>query len=223
MISMNEKIVSLDIETENTGIDIKNDNKRIISIQVYNEEMEEIYYDGSKDKSIKYGKERISSLLSNGYIFVGYNLVNFDVPLIKEFLEVEIPFSNIIEISQMDKVVELRQKFRKYKLEEVCNEIGIECGHKKLLNPLVERFKNDPSIIELAKREGAIMASQKHWTLDFSRRRALDLICGGMAILEAYNEFVNSNGNPASIFYRYAMGDVKTEYQLYYKIRSLKK
>lgn len=217
---MNEKIVSLDIETENTGTDIKNDNKRIISIQIFNDEIEEIYYDNSEDKSIKHGNERIRTLLSDGYIFVGYNLINFDIPLIKEFLQVDIPLSGIIEITQMNKVVELRQKLSKYKLEDVCNEIGVECAHKKLLITLTGRYKSDPNIVELAKIEGSKIASQKGWSLDFSRKRALDLICGGLAILEAYNEFVNSNGNTDSIFYRYAMGDAKAEYKLYCKLRT---
>ncbi len=220
---MNEKIVCLDIETENTGTDIKDGNKRIISIQIYNDEMEEIYYDDSYDKNIEKGKETIKSLLDDGYVFVGYNLINFDVPLIKKFLHIEIPFSSIIEIIEINKVVELRKNLKKYKLEDVCNEFGVECEHKKLLIPLAEQYKNDIDVIGRAKMEGAKTASTKGWSLEFCRKRALDLISGGLAILDAYNQFVRSNGSTDSIFYKYAIGDVRTEYNLYHKLRTMNK
>ena len=218
---MTEKIVSLDIETENTGTDIKDGNKRIISIQIYNDKIEEIYYDDSNDKNIQKGKERIKSLLDDGYIFVGYNLINFDVPLIKKFLDIEIPFSSIIEIIEMNKIVELRKNLKKYKLEDVCNELGVECSHKKLLIPLTEQHKKDRDVIEGAKIEGAKTASIKGWSLEFCRKRALDLISGGLAILDAYNQFVRSDGNPDSIFYKYAIGDVRTEYNMYHKLKTM--
>lgn len=57
--------------------------------------------------------------------------------------------------------------------------------------------------------------------LDFSRRYALQMISGGMAILDAYNEFIQSNGNLDSLFFRYAMGDVQTELNLYKKLKQL--
>jgi hypothetical protein len=36
-----------------------------------------------------------------------------------------------------------------------------------------------------------------------------------MAILDSFNEFVRSGGNTNSLFYRYAMGDVFSEQQLF--------
>jgi len=218
---VNEKIVCLDIETENTGTDIKDGNKRIISIQLYNDEIEEIYYDNSNDTNIEKGKERIKSLLDDGFIFVGYNLINFDVPLIKKFLDIEIPLSSIIEIMEMNKVIELRKNLKKYKLEDVCNELGVECTHKKLLIPFAEQYKNKLDVIERAKMEGAKTASIKGWSLEFCRKRALDLISGGLAILDTYNKFIRSNGSSDSIFYKYAIGDVRTEYNLYRKLRTM--
>ena len=219
LLIMIEKIAALDIETENTGADVRNDNKRIISIQIYNKDISEIYYHDSKEKGLKLGKERVKSLLSSGYSFVGYNVLNFDIPLLKEFLDLEIPLSNVIDISQMNKVVELKQNFKMYKLEAICAEIGVRCDHKKLLVPMIEKLKQDPKIVERAKIEGSKIASLKSWSLQFSQDRALDLICGGSAILQAYNEFVESNGNTNSIFHQYAMGDVISEYELYNKLK----
>ena len=43
----------------------------------------------------------------------------------------------------------------------------------------------------------------------------------GMAIFEAFNEFVRTNGDENSLFYKYAMGDVFTENDLYKKLREL--
>ena len=183
--------------------------------------MEEIYYDDSNDNNIEKGKERIKTLLNDEYIFVGYNLINFDVPLIKNFLNIEIPFSNIIEIIEMNKIIELRKNLKKYKLEDVCSELGVECEHKKLLIPMIEQYKNDPNIIERAKMEGTKTANIKGWSIEFSRKRALDLISGGLAIFDTYNQFVKSNGSSDSIFYKYAIGDVKTEYNLYHKLKTM--
>ena len=69
---MTEKIVCFDIEAENTGSDVRRDNKRIISIQLYNQDIEEIYYDDSTEKNIELGKKRIQSLLNDGYTLIGY-------------------------------------------------------------------------------------------------------------------------------------------------------
>jgi len=217
---MAEKIVALDIETENTGTDIRNGNKRIISIQIYNKDLEEIYYYDSTETGIERGKDRIKSLLSSGYSFVGYNIINFDIRLLKEFLYLEIPLSNIIDILQMKKVVELKQNYKLYKLEDVCAKLGVPCDHKKLLEPMIEKFKRDPRIIERANIEGSKTANLKSWSLQFSQDRALSLICGGSAILQAYNEFVKSKASTNSIFYQYAMGDVISEYELYHKLKS---
>ena len=54
---MTNDIVTLDIETENIGYDIMNDNKRIISVQILNENEPKIYYDGSKSSSLDQAKK----------------------------------------------------------------------------------------------------------------------------------------------------------------------
>jgi len=218
---MAEKIISFDIETENTGSDVRQDNKRIISIQLYDGNKEELFYADSVDAHLEMGKERIKSLLNDDYIFVGYYVSKFDIPLLREFLEIEIPTSNYIDISFMDKVVEIQKLSGKYSLQDVCKEAGVNCSHKKLLEPIIERLKQDPEIIERAKRDGLTIANRNNWTLQFSRDRALNLICGGSAILDAYHEFVKSDGNTDTIFYRYAIGDVKSEYELFCKIKGI--
>ncbi len=217
---MTEKILSFDIEAENTGADVRRDNKRIISIQLYSQDIEEIYYDDSTEQSIEHGKERIQSLLNDGYTLVGYYISRYDIPLLKEFLGIEIPPSKYIDIAFMDKVEKIKTKFG-YSLQAVCKGVDVPCSHKKLLEPLVEKLKRDPEIIERAKIEGSKMASKNSQTLQYSRDRVLNLICGGSAILEAYHEFVKSGGNNDTIFYRYAIGDVKSEYELFCKIKGI--
>jgi len=216
-----DKILSFDIEAENTGADVRRDNKRIISIQLYNQDIEEIYYDDSTEQSLEHGKERIQSLLNDGYTLVGYYISGYDIPLLKEFLGIEIPSSKYIDISCMDKVEKIKAKFG-YSLQAVCEGVDVPCSHKKLLEPLVKKLKLDPEIIERAKIEGSKMASKKSQTLQYAREKALNLICGGSAILEAYHEFVKSDGNTDTIFYRYAIGDVKSEYELFCKIKGIK-
>ena len=39
-----------------------------------------------------------------------------------------------------------------------------------------------------------------------------------MAILESFTEFVESGGNPETLFYKYAVGDVIVERNLYHRL-----
>jgi len=43
-------------------------------------------------------------------------------------------------------------------------------------------------------------------------------IAGGIAILDAFNEFVDSGGKQDKLFYRYAMKDIQVESELYNRI-----
>ena len=215
---MTEKIVCFDIEAENTGSDVRRDNKRIISIQLYNQDIEEIYYDDSTEKNIELGKKRIQSLLNDGYTLIGYYISRFYIPLLKVFLDIEIPPQKYIDIAFMNKVEKIKNNSG-YRLQDVCNAVDVSCNHKKLLEPIVEKLKRDPEIIERAKIEGSKMASKNSRTLQYCCDRALDRICGGTAIFQLYQEFVKSNGSHNSNFYKYAMGDVKTEYALFQKIK----
>src|SRR2546425_6298991 len=193
--------VVIDIETENTGYDIKEDNKRIISVQLYDGIKEEFYYADSTTSSLDIGKARIKTLLDNGVQFVGYNIIYFDLPLIRNLLGIEIPLSRVIDISEMKAMVLLKNQLNKkgVSLEEACSNFGIKCEHKRLLEPIVNRIKQLPEVIEAANAGGLRLANKRGWSVDFSRSYALNKISGGMAILESYKEFVQSNGNNNSI------------------------
>jgi len=125
----------IDIETENTGADIMEDNKRIISVQIGNATEQDLYWADSTNLQLALAsvKKEIASLLSEDCIFAGYNIKGFDLPLLKRFLKVEIPESNILELSQTPKITQLAKSRnrRNLRLEEVCMEYGIEVTHKQ--------------------------------------------------------------------------------------------
>ena len=219
---MNEKIVAIDIETENTGIDIMNDNTRIISVQLHDGTKGEFYYANSTTSNLKVAKEKIKGLLNNGVQFVGYNILRFDIPILKKFLDIEIPLSQVIDISEMKSIFFLKKELNKggISLEEACKHFGIKCEHKKLLEPIAEKIRQYPEVIAKSESEGLKLASKTGWGVERCRSNALKKISGGMAILEMYNEFVRSNGSIDSLFYKYAMGDAISEYELYYKLKT---
>lgn len=222
---MNEKnaneIITLDIETENTGYDIMNDNKRIISIQTLSENEGKIYYDGSELNDLDLAKTDLQTLIQNDKSFLGFNLKGFDIPLIKKFLDIEIPSSQIIEIGEMKNMNDIRQKLgkRRPRLVEICDLLGIDCSHKSLMDQQALELKKLPEVIQKAEEGANKWITELGWGHDFSHRLALDRVTGGMAILNEFNEFVKSNGGKNSLFYKYAMGDVFTENSLYWKLR----
>jgi len=217
---MTNDIVTLDIETENTGYDIMNDNKRIISVQILNENEPKIYYDGSESSSLDQAKKDLQTWIENEKSFLGFNLKGFDIPLIKKFLDIEIPSPQIIEISEMKKMNDIRQKLGKNRprLVEICDLLGIDCSHKTLMDQQALDFKKLPEVVQKAEEGAKKWTTELGWGYDFSQRLALDRIAGGMAIFEAFNEFVRTNGDENSLFYKYAMGDVFTENSLYCKL-----
>lgn len=217
------RIVTLDIETENTGYDIMKDNKRIISVQMFDGHESSIFYDGSDKNSVGAAKSNIKSQIDEGYKFVGFNIRNFDIPLIKEFLGVEIPAAQIVEIGEMQKMRDIKQRIGKDwpKLVEICDFLGIECSHKNIMDEHSLKFKNLPHVIKLAKEGAEKLQKEKNWSYDYSYNRVLDKISGGMAILDSFNEFVRSGGDTNSLFYKYAMGDVFSEHHLFETLKKL--
>lgn len=205
-----DKITVLDIETENTGYDIMGHNKRIISIQMYDGQKGSIFYEGSYKNTIDEAKSIIKTQLREDYKFVGFNIRNFDAFFIKEFLGIEISANNIVEISEMHQMDQIREKLRKNRprLVDICNHLGIECSHKNMMDEISVNFKNQPNVIAMAKEGAEKWVKERGWSYDFSYNLALDKVAGGMAILESFNEFVKSGGNTFSLFYKYAMGDV---------------
>jgi hypothetical protein len=207
--------VVLDIETKNLGSDIMKDNEQILSIQLGNDIKQKLYYHDSKDPqwTLATGEKQIASLLSQGFIFAGYNIKNFDIPLLKRFLGVEIPKSNIFEVGETPRVAELN-KMKKYRLEEVCAECGIDASHKLEMNKKAEEYKVRQDIKAQANVKAKELVRNKGWSFDFALKYALDKIAGGHAIFNAYLEFVESGGQKNTLFYKYAIGDVISEYQL---------
>lgn len=219
---MDSEIITLDIETENTGFDIMGDNKRIISVQLLDENGGRIYYDGSESDNLKVAKEDLRSIVGAGKHFLGFNIRNFDVPFIKEFLGIEIPASQIIDIGEMPEMTYIKQRLGKNKprLVDVCKLLGVDCSHKNMMDQRSNNFKQIPEVIQKAKEGAMKWQKELGWSYNFSYNLALDRICGGMAIMEAFNEFVNVKGDKNSFFYQYAMGDTYTERELYLKLKT---
>ena len=215
---MARKHVVIDIETENTGADIMKDNKRIISVQLGNDSDQELYYADSKDSHFAFDRARmrIVSLTAQGYSFAGYNINAFDIPLLKRFLNIEIPDANILELSLVDHVINLKRRLcrKSLSLEEVCEKFGIKTKHKENLAKKSEEYMRRPYILEQAGKEGARLAREENWSMDFSVNLALKRIARGHAILDAYNEFVERDGEKNTLFYGYAIADVICEFKL---------
>jgi len=211
------EIITLDIETENTGFDIMKDNKRIISIQLLDKNSSRIYYDGSESSNLDSVKEELHSMIDGEKHFLGFNIRNFDVHFVKEFLGIDIPASQVIDIGEMPEMEKVRQRLgKKYpKLEEVCNLLGVDCTHKVTMNQRSQKFKELPDVIQKAKEGATKWQNEFRWSADYSHNRALDKISVGMAIMESFEEFQKSGGDQNSIFYQYAIGDVLAESRLY--------
>jgi hypothetical protein len=212
------KTLILDIETENTGSDIWKDNERIISVQIGDDSQQEFYYADSKNPLTKLDKvkTRIESLISQGYLLAGYNM-KFDTHNIKQFLKCDIPEENALELYHMDRFNErLRSLGRRYlRLEEACVEFGIQVTHKNEMNQKAEQYKVRPDIIDRAKKVAPKIAIKKGGTVEYAYNEAIKKIAGGYAILDAYNEFVTNGCSKDSLFYKYAIGDVICEFQLF--------
>jgi len=210
---------AIDIETENTGADIMKDNKRILSVQIGDDTKQYLYWADSRDSrwNLDSAKKEIASLLAQGVIFVGYNIKGFDVPLLKQFLGVEIPESNILDLCECPKIPKLTGKKRS-RLEEVCSACGIEVTHKQRLNEKAKKYKAMDVHKKHAKAKAVELVEKKDWGYEFSYNYVLDKIAGGNAIYEAYQEFVMNDGRKDSLFYEYAIGDIITEYQLFKKL-----
>lgn len=215
----------IDVETENTGSDIMRDNKRIISVQVGDDVKQELYYADSKDPkyTLVGAKSRIISLLSQGHVFAGYNTKFFDIPVLKQFLGVEIPESNMLDLFQTSRVTELKARGKRVRFEDVCKEFEIECFygvrgcHKRRMNEKAEKYRDRQDIKELAYAKAK--SESMGWSFDYSFGRVLDKIAVGNAIYDAYQEFVKGGGQRNTLFYEYAIGDVICEYRLLKTLR----
>lgn len=207
----------IDIETENTGTDVMEDNKRIISVQIGDDTKQTLYWADSKDPqwNLESAKKEIESLLSQGVIFAGHNIRGFDVRFLKQFLGVEIPESNILDPCQCQsqKLTQLTGK-NKPRLEEACAACGVKVTHKQRMNEKANKYKSIEAFKKQALTKAKELVRNKGWSLNFSYDLVLDKIAVGNAIYDAYLEFVKSGGQKNTLFYEYAIGDVISEYQL---------
>ncbi len=213
---MHELMYSIiDVETENTGSDVMKDNRRILSVQVGDAAEQELYYYDSQapQYTLAMGRKRIASLLSQGYVLAGYNIRNFDVPILKQFLAIDISESNMFDLSRTPRVIELN-KSKKFSLEDVCKECGIDADHKRKMEQKAEKHKQRQDIKDQAYAKANDDVKNKGWSFDFSYDRALKKLAVGNAILEAYHEFVESGGQRNTLFYEYAIGDIICEHRL---------
>ncbi len=217
---MTESIV-IDIETENTGYDVMGDNKRILSVQTYDGNESVIYYDGSETNDLSDAKRFLEGQIGLGTKFVGFNVRNFDVRFIREFMGVDIPNSQVVDIGELKKTGDIKQEMRKDwpKLVEICDFLDIECSHKNLMDEQSVEFRNLPHVIGLAKEGAEKWGKEKGWPYGYSYNRALNSVSLGMAILKSFEDFVKSKGSTDSLFYKYAIGDVISEHLLYQKVK----
>lgn len=218
---MPERLTVIDVETKNIGYDIMADNTKLLSVQLNDGTTAELYYADAKTANLAYAGRRIRDMISDGYQFVGYNINNFDLVMLKKFLDIEIPRSQVVDIGDLENMLLLKKQLNRkgISLEDACGHFGVNCTHKGLLKPLSDRIRTLPEVIQKAKIGGMKLAAAKGWSAGFSQEYALAKISGGMAILDCYNEFVKLDGASDSVFYRYAMGDVISEYSLYRKLR----
>jgi hypothetical protein len=211
----------IDIETENTGTDIMEDNKRILSVQIGDDVRQSLYWADSKDPkwALKAAEKKIASLLSQGVVFAGYNVKGFDIRFLKQFLGIEIPELNVLDLClcQQQKLTQLTGK-NKPRLEEACAACGVEVTHKQKMNEKAEKCKSVQAHKDKAMAKAKELVEKKGWSQDFSYNYALDKIAGGTAIYDAYLEFVESGGKKDTLFYEYAIGDVISEHQLLKKL-----
>jgi len=217
LLAKNVRVI--DVETENTGFDIHLDNKRIISIQIGNAANVELYYADSKNPaaSLPSAKHRLTDMLSKGYVLTGYGVEQFDNENLKKFLSVQIPASNLVDLSQTNFIKSLKRTRGLYRLEDICSHLNIPVRHKCRMIEKAETYKTRFSA--LADVEAVKIAEKKGGTVDYAKAEAMRKITIGNAIYDSYKEFVEKEGNKDTLFYEYAVGDVICEYLLFEAVR----
>lgn len=213
--------LGLDTETKNLGFDIMKDNECMLSVQTGDNSNQKLFWADSTDAQWNLGsaKREIQNLLSKGVIFVGYNIKGFDLPMIKQFLNVDIPESQILDLClcQPQKIAQLTGKNRS-RLEEACKAFGIDASHKQRMDEKAKAYKTNEAFKARSLVRAKELVQDKKWSYNFSYDYALDKIAGGNAIYDAYLEFAKSGGQKNTLFYEYAVGDVISEYQLLKKL-----
>lgn len=214
------KYVVLDTETKNLGSDIMRDNEQLLTIQLGNSTKQELYYYDSRNPklTLEIGKRRIESLLSQDVTFVGYYFKGFDIPMLGKFLGIDVPLSNVLELTETTRIRELHRIDKNWTMEHACANCGIEATHKKKMKELAEKYKTKPEIMKRASADAEENTKKKGGTFQWWYEKMLSKLARGHAIWEAYSEFAESGGRRDTLFYEYAIGDIVATYELFKKL-----
>jgi len=211
------KIVLVDLETENTGMDAMADSRRIISIQIGDSTRQDLYYADASvgERSLLQASIQVRMLIKQGYVFAGYNVKGFEVPILKKYLGLTIPEVNVMDLRDMEGVKRLQQETGKKVLElkEVCSAYGILPDHRRPMDEKAELIKKKPEVLAQAN-EAARELVAKGWNSESSLKYALDTMAAGRAMLESYEEFVQKGGATDTLFHKFAVGEVIYEHRL---------
>lgn len=208
--------VALDVETKNLGSDVIGENEQLLSVQLGNDTEQRLYYYDSKapELNLESAKIEITSLLSKGAIFAGYN-IEFDVTMIKKFLGVEIPKAQTLDLCHTSEIEEFHKITTDWSLERACGKYYVNADHKRKMKEKAEQYKRRADIQEKAKANAKeTLKIKPNWTPNYAYDKALNKIAVCNAIYDAYIEFIESGGQKNTLFYEYAIGDIISEYNL---------
>ena len=211
------KTVVIDLIMENTGVDPVADSKRIISAQIGDSTGQEVYYTEAPDgpHSLFGLALRVNTLVARNHFFAGYDIKRLERPFLSKFLALAIPEVNVLDLRDIEGVASLRQSTaRSFELDELCRAYGISMEHRRGISEKAETIKKRPEIRAKAASLAPQLAAKEGRTLEQSLQQALDRIATGQAVVEAYDEFVQSGGSHESAFYKYATGNVVCENSL---------
>jgi hypothetical protein len=205
----------LDVETKCAV----SDHEKLLSVQIGDNITQKLFWADSKEAEwdLEGAKKEIASLLSQGVVFVGYN-IDFDTKMVKEFLGAEIPKKQTLDLCHTTKIEAFHKITKDWSLEHACKKYYVNADHKGKINEKAQQYKNRPNIQERVKSKALQLAKKKNWTeqwtYDTFKAKFFNDVAVGHAIFDAYLEFVECGGQKNTIFYEYAIGDVISEYQL---------
>ncbi len=217
MAQVGGNTVIIDVITENTGPDVL-DIRRIISVQMGDSSKQDVFHAEANDgaHSLFGVALQVNALVARGSVFAGYDIKQFELPLLKRFLGLTIPGYRVVDLKDLKGVVALQSKATGpiLRLDDVCREYKVSLEYKLAIEQKAEAIKKNAETVAKADAAAQHLAASKGWTPEFARQYALDSISSGQAVLESYNEFVEKKGSRDTIFYRYAAGQVTCEHSL---------
>jgi len=220
------KMVIIEVVTENTGADVMADNKRVLAVVMGDSTKQDLFYADANegDRSLFGAAMQINALIAKNYVLAGHNVKGYELQFLRRFLNLNIPEYMTLDLRDLDGVIELQQRPEKpvFKLEDVLAEYKIPLDHRRPIDEKAELLKKKPELIAQADAAAQQLASSKGWSQEFSRQYALNNMATGQAILESYEEFVQKGGSSDTAFFKYAAGDVIAEHKLIEALRKPK-